>query len=109
MDEDKLILYAAVAIGGFILYKKLFSSGATPQEAAGIFQRSGSSAQVTTPEIRAAAIPGGEVARSAVVTKQTDWLGYTTTSFWTQEDLNKLNPVQKFLMNIGIPVGVLIR
>ena len=110
MDEDKIILYAGLAIGGYILYKKFFKTGVTPSEGAGLMRKApGSESHVTTPEEKASALPYGVVQNSSVISSQTDWLGYKTTYFWTQAELNKINPVQKFLLNIGIPVGVLFR
>ena len=102
MEEKDLILLGGVAIGGLLLYN-YFNKGTTPQEAKVLFSDLGYHSDVinTTPQNQTGIVSSKPNLFRVVVSKPFNQ--GTTTYFFNQENLDKFNWAQKFLLNIGVP------
>lgn len=105
MKDDNLLLLAALATGGFILYKTgafqaLFKefSPRTPTERANEFKAAGYTASLIP---ASKSLSGQTVTALYVPPSLTS--NVNTTYLFSQEDLNRENWAQRFLLTLGLP------
>lgn len=102
MKTSDYLILGAVALGGYVLYKTF---GPNPEAAANALKNSATSYRTPTQEeIKR----GWNAGKSSIITMESNKKG-NTTYFWTQEELNKINGFQRFLLNLKVPQSVIFR
>lgn len=99
MDKiDSVAIIAVVAVGAFLYFKYRDTS----EESRASIKSSMDTSRTATKEEVARDWTAG---KSALITTKRE--GNTnTTYFFTQEELNKVNWAQRFLLNVGLPPSV---
>lgn len=95
---DSIAVIAVVAVGAFLYFK---FRGTSEDNRASIKASMDTSRTPTQEEIARNWTAG----KSSLITTN-ESLGKNTTYFFTQEDLNKVNWAQRFLLNVGVSPSV---
>jgi len=101
MDNDNLILIAAIAGAAYLIYKN--KTSLSPKQAKDLINNSDTTTMLMTPERADAmgALPNGALRNAKVVTTTYNQ-NESTTLFFDQNDLNNLSGFQRTLLWLGI-------
>lgn len=105
MDTEDLVLIAALAGVGYLIYKD--KTNLSPTAAKDLFNKNpDTQTMIMTPERADAmgALPNGALRNAKVVTTTYN-ADESTTLFFSQDDLNNLSGFQRTLLWLGLPTS----